>query len=270
VAVGDLGAIAQGLNCLASIAHRRGQLVEAERQFQDAAVVAERAGERRLIGMIQQNLGVLASIRGDWDAALASYRLSLAAFDAFEDEEAASWVLNNVGKLHGDRGELPLAEMAFSRAIAIARRRSDLLVECVVQQNRAELLLVQGNVDGARKACTRSLDLAIMRGDHLRHAEGLKLRAKLEREEKEFDRAIATLEEARSLADPTEDALLAAELLCEIGEVWRMRGERAVAGAVWSEALAAFTRLGAKPAASNAGLRLRAIERIGGEADTSV
>jgi tetratricopeptide (TPR) repeat protein len=69
VAVGDLGGIAQALNCLASVAHRRGQLVEAERQYQDAAVVAERAGERRLTGMIQQNLGVRASIRGDWDAA---------------------------------------------------------------------------------------------------------------------------------------------------------------------------------------------------------
>ena len=258
-AVGYVGGIAHALNCKATVVQRRGNLDEAEQLFNEAAILAEQGEERRLIGMVQQNLGVLASIRGAWDAALASYRLSLAAFDAEKDAVAASWVLNNMGKLHGDRGETALAEQCFARAIGIAQERGDLLVESVVEQNRAELLLLQRRLDEAAAACCRSLALAQARGDRLRIAETLKLQAKLERERGEYGAAIATLEAARRATHPTEDSLLLAEILCEIGEVWRRRGERVMAGAMWSEALAAFERLGAVPAAADAGLRLRSV-----------
>ena len=262
-AVGYVAGIAHALNCKASVAHRRGNLEEAEQFYNDAAILAEQAQERRLIGMVQQNLGILAAIRGDWDASLASYRLSLAAFDAEPDVVAASWVLNNMGKLHGDRGETAVAEQCFARAIGIARERGDLLVESVVEQNRAELLLMQRRLDDASAACTRAFALAHERGDRLRVAETLKLRAKLERERGEYDTALATLEEARRATNPTEDALLAAELLCEIGEVWRRRGERVKAGTMWTEALAAFERVGARPAATDAGAKLRSVS-VGG------
>jgi tetratricopeptide (TPR) repeat protein len=262
-AVGYVGGIAHALNCKASVAQRRGNLEEAEQLYNDAAILAEQAREQRLIGMVQQNIGILAAIRGDWDASLASYRLSLAAFDAEHDVAAASWVLNNMGKLHGDRGETALAEQCFARATAIARDRNDLLVESVVEQNRAELLLMQRRLDDAGAACTRAFALAHERGDRVRIAETLKLRAKLERERGEFDSALATLEEARRATNPTEDALLAAELLCEIGEVWRRRGERVKAGSVWTEALAAFERVGAGPAAADAGQRLKSVSSRG-------
>jgi tetratricopeptide (TPR) repeat protein len=258
-AVGYVAGIAHALNCRGSVAHRRGNLDEAEQLFNQAAILAEQATEQRLIGMVQQNLGILASIRGDWDAALASYRISLAAFDAEHDDIAASWVLNNLGKLHGDRGESALAEQSFARASAIARARGVKLVESVVEQNRAELLLVQRRLDDAAVACARALALATERVDRVRIAETLKLRAKLEREGGDYDRALATLEDARKTTHPTEDALLAAELLCEIGEVWRRRGERVMAGAMWTEALAAFGRVGAVPAAVDAGLKLRSV-----------
>jgi len=258
-AVGYVAGIAHALNCKASVAHRRGDLEEAERLFNEAAIFAEQAQERRLTGMIQQNLGILASIRGDWDAALASYRLSLSSFDADHDIVAASWVLNNMGKLHGERGETSLAEQCFARAVGIARELGDLLVESVVEQNRAELLLMQRRLGDATAACSRAFALAHERGDRLRIAETLKLRAKLERERGEYEHAIATLEEARRATNPTEDALLAAELLCDIGEVWRRRGERGRAGAMWAEALAAFERVGAVPAAADAGMRLRSV-----------
>lgn len=258
-AVGYVAGIAHALNCKASVEHRRGNLEEAEELFNESALLAEQASERRLIGMVQQNLGILASIRGDWDAALASYRMSLAAFDAEHDAVAASWVLNNLGKLHGDRGETALAEQSFDRALEIARDGGDVLVESVVEQNRSELLLLQRRLDDATVACARAFALASQRGDRLRIAETLKLRAKLERERGDYDRALTTLEEARAATHPTEDALLAAELLCEIGEVWRRRGERVMAGRMWAEALTAFDRVGAGPAATDAGLKLRSV-----------
>jgi len=129
----------------------------------------------------------------------------------------------------------------------------------VVEQNRAELLLMQRRLDEATAACTRAFALAHERGDRLRIAETLKLRAKLEREHGDYEQALATLEEARRATNATEDALLAAELLCEIGEVWRRRGERVRAGAMWTEALAAFERVGAGSAAVDTRMRLQSV-----------
>ena len=257
--VGWTEGVADATNCLATIAQRRGELDEAERLYNEAALLAERTGQRRLAGFVQQNLGVLACIRGDWDAALACYRLSLSAFEAEQDLGAVALILNNLGKLHGDRGEPILADRAFQRAIELARRLGDSLVECTVEQNRAELLFGLRKLDEAALACERALRLARERRDSLRTAETLKIRGKLERERGDHDRAIATLEEARELARVTEDAHLAAELICEIGEVWRRRGERVLAGTMWTEALAAFERLGALPGAADAGVRLRSI-----------
>jgi hypothetical protein len=45
-------------------------------------------------------------------------------------------------------------------------------------------------------------------------------------------------------------------LLCELGEIWHLRGNHAIADAVLSEALEAFTRAGAGRAATDAAARL--------------
>src|ERR1041385_2614520 len=55
---------AHAYNCLAIIAQRRGNLIESERLYQQAAEYAARAGDIRLLGMIEQNRGVLLNMRG--------------------------------------------------------------------------------------------------------------------------------------------------------------------------------------------------------------
>ena len=170
-------------------------------------------------------------------------------------------MLSNVGRLHSERGEPELATRAFARARAIASSRGDTLVESTVEQNYAELLVTQDRLDEAMVACERALALATQRGDRLRRAGSLKLRARIERGYRDYDAAIASLAEACELARAAEDSILEAELLCEVGEVWRLRGERGVAGAVWSEALATFNRVGAKRAAVDTAALISHAER---------
>lgn len=63
------GGIANALNCLAIVAQRRGNVKQARRLYAEAALNAVHAGERRLFGMIEQNLGALAMVQGaDKDA----------------------------------------------------------------------------------------------------------------------------------------------------------------------------------------------------------
>src|SRR4051812_30119168 len=62
------GSKAHGYNCLAIIAQRRGNLDECERLYAQAADLASKAADVRLLGMIEQNRGVLMNMRGNFTA----------------------------------------------------------------------------------------------------------------------------------------------------------------------------------------------------------
>jgi tetratricopeptide (TPR) repeat protein len=85
------------LNCLGAVAQRKGVPDRAEELYREAALRALQAGEHALQGMVEHNLGILANIRGDFDAALDRYRISLAAFGRCEDPVQMSHVLNDIG-----------------------------------------------------------------------------------------------------------------------------------------------------------------------------
>jgi tetratricopeptide (TPR) repeat protein len=120
--------------------------------------------------------------------------------------------------------------------------------------------MAQERYDEAAVECDEALSLSTRRGDRLRRAESLKLRARIERVRRDYDAVIGSLAEASALAREVEDHILEAELLCELGEVWQLRGDSAIADAVLTEAVDTFTRAGAGRAASEAASHL-SIER---------
>jgi tetratricopeptide (TPR) repeat protein len=250
---------AHALNCLAIIAQRRGELEESERLYEQAAQLGMAADDQRLLGMIQQNLGIIANIRGNLDVALVRYRLSLQAFEAAGDDELATLTLNNLGMLYTDQGSFVEAEAAYERALTLARGRGDARVERAIELNRVEMLIAAAKWAEADEKCARSLRAAEDRGDALRHAEALKFLGMIERHREKYDRSTAALTEAQELAWESEDVLLSAELLFELGETWHRRGEAQEARSAWEEAATVFDRLGASPDADELRSRLAAL-----------
>ena len=244
-AMGSAAGRADGLNCLASMAQRRGSLDEADELYHQAADAAIEGGVHPALGRIRQNQGTLSAIRGQWDLAVELYQSSVRAFELAGDEEAVSWGLNNLGKLCTDQKRHLEAEAVFAWGLRIARARESRLVEGLLELNRAELLLGIGRVSEAREGCTRALALAEQRGDPLRRSDALRVRAAIERECGDLAAALVSLSEARGLAAEAEDALLVAKILKELGEVLRERGEREASREAWTAAHADFARLGA-------------------------
>jgi uncharacterized protein HemY len=89
------------------------------------------------------------------------------------------------------------------------------------------------------------LHLADQRGDRVRRGEAHKLLGVCERQRADFERALANLERARQSADDTEDALLLAEVLREVGETLRAQDRTAEARAALEQAAELFARIGA-------------------------
>jgi tetratricopeptide (TPR) repeat protein len=236
---------AHAYNCLAIIAQRRGNLSECERLYVQASQLAAKAGDVRLLGMIEQNRGVLLNMLGNFAGAEARYASSLSAFESAKDDEAVSWVLNNVGMLYTKLGHYQRATEIFERALGIAKARKDNLVESILVLNLAEVWVAIGKLDQAEDACRRSLESAGHRGDHLTVAGALKCRARIERERGAYDASIATLRIAIFEAEGLEDRLLQAELLREFGQTSRALGNSDEARLAWSEAAESFEDVGA-------------------------
>ena len=156
------------------------------------------------------------------------------------------WVLINFGVMLGRRGKPDEAERLIARSLSIARARGDVYSEGVLQENRAELLLMRGELDDASAAIGRALEVATLRRDDVRTAGALKLRGAYERLRGWPDAAANTLRHGLTLAAIGEDALLGAELLHQFGLALHGGGNDPLAREVWAAALDAFERIGAR------------------------
>ncbi len=237
---------AHALNQMSSIALRRGDLVAASNTLSDALDLAGRAGESRLVGMIQQNLGIVADIRGNPAAAIAHYRLALRVLEETNDPQATCWVLNNLGYLLVREGHFDEARDAFERGLGLARARGDLMSEGILEGNRAELRFMIGEVDEAYAGITHALEIAEQRNDDVRRAGALKLLGAYQRLAGRPAEATETLERALTLSAVGEDALLGAEILYQFGLALHDRGDEDPARQIWGAALEAFERISAR------------------------
>ncbi len=236
---------AHALNCLGTVAQRRGELKSAERLYGQAAHHAEASADRRLLGMVEMNLGVIAASLGDWDAGLVRLRLGLAAFESVGDKEGASYAYNNIGMQYASRKRYAQAVESFELALSIAYAREDMVVEATVELNLGDVHIRQGELDSAARSVARALKIGEIRRDRLRMAEALRLKARIERLRGQLATAVDTLRQARYQAREGEDAMLHLELLTELGELCREQGDSERTRDFLREALVGFTEIGA-------------------------
>ena len=237
---------AHALNYLGGLALRRGDIERAARLMSDSLFIAEQCQERRLIGMLQQNLGIIADIRGNPVAAFGHFRVAARTFESTNDAQPLCWVLSNLGYLYMKEGQFDEAHDAYVRALAIARSRGELRAEGIIEENLAELALRMGRTDEAYQSFRRAREIAETRGDDLRLAAAMKLQGAYERLVGRASQATDTLRHALTLSAITEDALLGGELLYQFALALRAFGDLRGAQDAFASAQDAFERMGAR------------------------
>src|SRR5438045_4257440 len=109
-------AIAQALNVVAVVHQTGGDLDRAESMYTEARITAQSIRDAEALAMIDQNLGTVASIRGDIRGALEAFHRSLEGYRTLGMRDQAAQVLNNIGLAYSDLGELVRAEAAYAEA----------------------------------------------------------------------------------------------------------------------------------------------------------
>ena len=238
--------IAHALNCLAMLAHRRGELMIASELLTDALALADGCRELPLVGMIQSNLGIIADTRGDPGKAIEHFRIALDVAETVGDEQQVVRVLVNFSVLLVAQHRYAEADRAITRGLPLAKIRGELYYEGVFEEVRAEMHLARGELEEAEPAIARALAVAEQRRDDVRKSAALKLRGAWERLTGRNDAAIDSLRYAATLAAVGEDALLGAEVLYQFGLALFDGKNEPLAREAWRTALDAFERISAR------------------------
>jgi putative nucleotidyltransferase with HDIG domain len=223
---GSASAIAQALNVVAIVHQTGGDLDLAELMYREARGTAESIKDAAALAMIDQNLGTVASIRGNVQEALEAYLRSLAGYKALGMRDQEATALNNIGLAYTDLGEIDRAEIAYADAAQVFGEEHDHPNELNVALNQVQLRIATGRFDEAQERLEPLLALTgeiapSWRGEVFRHV------GVIARERGDYVKAAEYLGRAGECAEEGEDLLLRADVAEQLAELyWTQKRHR--------------------------------------------
>ena len=194
---------AEAINARAAVAQSRGNHGAANELYTEALGLTSDA---RVRGCSLQNLGALAAMTGDHDAAAGYFEGSL---DCFREQGYARGIaiaLNNVGRSSLDRGDFVRAEEVLADAVTQARQIEDLDLAAVALVNLAEALTARGDLERAEEEASAALGFFKVSGNIWRQIECLKILGDARRVRGQPDIAFRLYDQARLLAERIGEA----------------------------------------------------------------
>lgn len=224
MACGDDAALASVLNTRAGTFFGLGDLDEARALFERVRALAVRSRDRKLEAIADQNLGSVSSIRGDLVEALTRFQASLANFEALGETSYLGPLLNNIGRLQSELGQVEEAQAALARARSLCVEEDDLHHLVIVEVNRARLMLKAGEPVQALRTAEEARELSTTSGDDRWVGEILLVCGSAHQDLGNAEVALAFLERALELARKREEPKLIADVVLEQARALRSVG----------------------------------------------
>ncbi|MEZ4588471.1 MAG: tetratricopeptide repeat protein [Gemmatimonadales bacterium] len=234
----------EAMNVLAGIDLERGELDTADQRYRE--ILAEAGDEIELRGRAEQNLGILANIRGDWAEAERWYRQSLEAFRRAENAKGCAIAYHNLGMISADREDWALAEDSYARGLELAREIGDRHLEALCLLNRSEVLVSVGRADDAAGVARAANEIFAALGSKMDVAAAEKQLGAILRHQGEHEAAEALLARALGLAVATGASLVEAETCREMALLYRVQDRNRESLQLLNRAFAVFRRLDAR------------------------
>jgi tetratricopeptide (TPR) repeat protein len=251
---------AEALNALAGFDLESGAMQAAREKFQQALELG--GGSAHLRGRTEQNLGILANVRGDAGEAMAHYRRSLQSFESIGDERGCAIAYHNMGMLNADAGQWDDADRYYGLCLDASRRIGDIHLEALALLNQAEVHLARRQYDPARHSAETALGVFDQLGSLLDKADAYRVIGRAYRETGRYPLAESRLKKAMELAVGTGSLLSEAEVARELGQLYQEMGRRPEALAYLHVARTLFGRLDAKLDLADISTRINQLEEL--------
>jgi putative nucleotidyltransferase with HDIG domain len=234
----------EALNTMGGLALRIGAMEEARAQFLKAL---ERGGQaRELLARVEQNLGILANIRGQLVDAVGHYERSVAAYRASSDEHGSARAYVNLGIAHTDLRQYDWADSYFSKSLEIAERAGDVHLQGMCLVNHAETHFLRGRYDEARRMAEAALAIFDQLDSPAYKSEAYKMIGMVYRETGRPALGESRLRTAIELAVSAGSVLNEAEASRELALLMQAMGRNQDALALLNAAHRLFLRLDAR------------------------
>jgi putative nucleotidyltransferase with HDIG domain len=256
---GDDFALASVLNTRAGTLFGLGRLDEAEKLFECVRALAVVIGDLKLEAIAHQNMGTVASIRGDLELALERFKASLASYEALGESSYVGPLLNNIGRLQVELFDDLEAERTLARARVLCREQGDRHHLIMVEVNRARVMLRTGDAMKALRTAEDARALAGT-GEERWLAEILLVSGMAHGRLGNPEVALGFLDRAAELSRKREDPKVLADVILEQARALRAVGRNRDTLVRLNEARQLFERLRARRDLANVGERFAELE----------
>jgi putative nucleotidyltransferase with HDIG domain len=249
---------AAALNTMGGLDLMTGALDAADRAFHEALRRGE--SDLALTAKVEQNLGILANIRGRHDEAVTRYARSLESYGKCGDRHGCAIAYHNLAMVSADRGQFDDATRYFAMSLAIAEVEGDVFLRAAALVNCAEVDVACQRFENARQ----KIDDALACFDKL-EARGLRagahrVQGMIFRETGRPELAGHHFQTAIQLAIEAGSMLNEAEASRELATLHRMNGRNHDALRMLTTALRLFRRLDARTEMVDVGAKVAELE----------
>ncbi len=256
----DMVNLLTALNLAGVVQFESGDLSGAEERFSELLELARERENDEMSGRATNNLGAIASLRGDEEKALSLFRLSIPAYQKVGFQIGLAQTDHNLGIAHRDLGRWQDAERYYDSALRRAQQLGDQRLAAMARVGQAEVSHRQGDYEYAEAEARHALEVFAAIGDELGRCDALRLLGSVALARSDWDEANRCLAGALELARQFVNPLLEAEILEERAEFHERTGRTALAHADAEVAAAIYRRLGATKRQQEALCRLRRID----------
>jgi tetratricopeptide (TPR) repeat protein len=249
---------AEALNALAAFALEHGAMAEAREKFERALELG--GSSPHLRARTEQNLGILANVRGSPDEAIAHYRQSLLAFESVGDDRGCAIAYHNLGMVSSDCERWDDADRYFGLSLGIARTIGDFHLEALGLLNHAEVHLARQQYELARQNAETALGIFDQLGCQIDKADTYKVIGRAYRETGRYPLAESRLRTAMELAVETGGRLTEAEVARELALLYQAMGRKQEALSYLNVARTLFGRLDARLDLADVSSRINQLE----------
>ena len=248
----------EALNTMGGLALRTGALEEARDYFHQAL---ERGGKaRELLARVEQNLGILANIKGQLVDAVRHYERAVEAYRATNDEHGSATAYVNLGIAHTDLRQYDWADSYFSKSFEIAERAGDVYLQGMCLVNHAEAYFMRERYDQARRMAEAALAIFDQLDSRADKSEAYKIIGMVYRDTGRPALGESRLRSAIELAVSAGSLLNEAEAVRELALLMQLMGRNQDALALLNTAHRLFGRLDARVDLVNIGGKVSALE----------
>jgi putative nucleotidyltransferase with HDIG domain len=234
----------EALNTMGVMGWREGLLKESEHTLLRALELAGSARELR--ARVEQNLGIVASIRGDFDEALSRYGHSLEEYQTLRDEHGCAIAYHNLGMVCAHRQMVDDADRYFRQSLEIAERAGDVHLQGLCLLHHAEVHVSRQRFEDARRSAEAALAIFDQLGARAVKADAYRVIGVVYRETGRPALAESRMRSAIELAVSVGSVLSEAEASRDLAVLYQTMGRNQEALTLLNAAHRLFNQLDAR------------------------